>query len=134
MQDIQRSPPWHSVRRRPQAWGSAITYAKRYAIGALLNLCIDEDDDGNYIDLYNGFYNVNIKPYQDYESPQVIVTTDRFGYQESFEGRYNATDSQEIYTLGNNWLIANYTITNVGYYNTKLSINSDTSLNNLRVI
>lgn len=30
-----------------QAWGSAITYAKRYAIGALLNLCIDEDDDGN---------------------------------------------------------------------------------------
>tara|TARA_R100001594_G_C3996734_1_gene253695 strand:- start:38 stop:571 length:534 start_codon:yes stop_codon:yes gene_type:complete len=30
-----------------QAWGSAITYAKRYAIGALLNLCIDKDDDGN---------------------------------------------------------------------------------------
>lgn len=30
-----------------QAWGSAITYAKRYAIGALLNLCIDPDDDGN---------------------------------------------------------------------------------------
>ena len=30
-----------------QAWGSAITYAKRYAIGALLNLCIDADDDGN---------------------------------------------------------------------------------------
>jgi len=30
-----------------QAWGSAITYAKRYAIGALLNLCIDVDDDGN---------------------------------------------------------------------------------------
>ena len=21
LQDIQRSPPWHSVRRRPQAWG-----------------------------------------------------------------------------------------------------------------
>ena len=30
-----------------QAWGAAITYAKRYAIGALLNLCIDVDDDGN---------------------------------------------------------------------------------------
>lgn len=30
-----------------QAWGSAITYAKRYAIGAMLNLCIDPDDDGN---------------------------------------------------------------------------------------
>tara|TARA_R110000824_G_scaffold19663_2_gene75655 strand:- start:1086 stop:1658 length:573 start_codon:yes stop_codon:yes gene_type:complete len=30
-----------------QAWGSAITYAKRYSIGAMLNLTIDEDDDGN---------------------------------------------------------------------------------------
>jgi len=31
----------------PQALGSAITYARRYAIGAILNLNIDEDDDGN---------------------------------------------------------------------------------------
>jgi len=31
----------------PQAIGSAITYAKRYALGAILGLNIDEDDDGN---------------------------------------------------------------------------------------
>lgn len=31
----------------PQALGSAITYARRYAIGAILNLNIDQDDDGN---------------------------------------------------------------------------------------
>jgi hypothetical protein len=31
----------------PQALGSAITYARRYAIGAFLSLNIDEDDDAN---------------------------------------------------------------------------------------
>lgn len=33
--------------RSPQAIGSAITYARRYALGAILGLNIDEDDDGN---------------------------------------------------------------------------------------
>ena len=32
---------------KPQEFGSSITYAKRYNIGALLNLDIDDDDDGN---------------------------------------------------------------------------------------
>jgi hypothetical protein len=31
----------------PQGLGSAITYQRRYALGAALNLNIDEDDDGN---------------------------------------------------------------------------------------
>ena len=31
----------------PQALGSAITYQRRYAVAAILSLCIDEDDDGN---------------------------------------------------------------------------------------
>ena len=31
----------------PQALGSAITYARRYGLSALLNLVTDEDDDGN---------------------------------------------------------------------------------------
>lgn len=31
----------------PQAVGSSITYARRYALGAILGLNIDEDDDGN---------------------------------------------------------------------------------------
>jgi len=30
-----------------QAYGSAITYAKRYALGSLLNISTDGDDDGN---------------------------------------------------------------------------------------
>lgn len=35
------------VKADPQAQGSAITYARRYAVGAILSLNIDEDDDGN---------------------------------------------------------------------------------------
>ena len=35
------------VKNDPQAIGSAITYQRRYSIGAILNLNIDEDDDGN---------------------------------------------------------------------------------------
>ena len=31
----------------PQAMGSAITYARRYALGSILNLNIDDDDDGD---------------------------------------------------------------------------------------
>jgi hypothetical protein len=32
----------------PQAVGSSITYARRYALGSILGLNIDEDDDGNH--------------------------------------------------------------------------------------
>ncbi|MBB5167168.1 ERF family protein [Mycobacterium sp. AZCC_0083] len=35
------------VKNDPQAQGSAITYAKRYAFMAILGLVADEDDDGN---------------------------------------------------------------------------------------
>lgn len=35
------------VKNDPQSIGSAITYQRRYSIGAILNLNIDEDDDGN---------------------------------------------------------------------------------------
>jgi hypothetical protein len=34
-------------KRNSQGLGSAITYARRYALTAVLNLVADEDDDGN---------------------------------------------------------------------------------------
>jgi hypothetical protein len=37
----------HPIKNDPQAIGSAITYQRRYALGAILGLNIDEDDDGN---------------------------------------------------------------------------------------
>jgi hypothetical protein len=36
-----------SVKDDPQARGSVITYMMRYALGAVLGLSIDKDDDGN---------------------------------------------------------------------------------------
>lgn len=42
-QIVWRSEPYVS----PQGLGSAITYARRYALGAILGLNIDDDDDGN---------------------------------------------------------------------------------------
>lgn len=32
---------------KPQAWGTAVTYAKRYCLGCLLNLASEQDDDAN---------------------------------------------------------------------------------------
>jgi hypothetical protein len=49
----------------PQGRGSAITYQRRYAIGAILSLNIDEDDDGNQAS----------KPIQKAQ-PQVTVNKD----------------------------------------------------------
>lgn len=37
----------HPTKSTPQDAGSAITYQRRYAVGAILSLNIDEDDDGN---------------------------------------------------------------------------------------
>ena len=44
---IEATGIMHPVKSDPQSIGSAITYQRRYAIGAILNLNIDEDDDGN---------------------------------------------------------------------------------------
>lgn len=35
------------VKNDPQAVGSAITYMRRYSLGSILGLNIEEDDDGN---------------------------------------------------------------------------------------
>lgn len=44
---IQSTMLLHSKSADPQAQGSAITYARRYALTAMLGLAVGEDDDGN---------------------------------------------------------------------------------------
>jgi hypothetical protein len=44
LQDVQ---PLLLVKQDPQGQGSAITYARRYGVMAVLGLVADEDDDGN---------------------------------------------------------------------------------------
>jgi len=44
---ISESYEMHPTKDDPQGAGSVITYQRRYALGAVLGLNIDEDDDGN---------------------------------------------------------------------------------------
>ena len=44
---FQSSYSMHPTKNDPQGIGSAITYARRYALCAILGLNVDEDDDGN---------------------------------------------------------------------------------------
>jgi hypothetical protein len=44
---MQASYKMQPTKNDPQGLGSAITYQRRYALGAVLGLNIDEDDDGN---------------------------------------------------------------------------------------
>jgi len=44
---IQANYTMKPVKDDPQSRGSAITYARRYALASILSLNIDEDDDGN---------------------------------------------------------------------------------------
>jgi hypothetical protein len=39
--------PIRPISQKPQDYGSALTYAKRYSLTSLLGICADEDDDGN---------------------------------------------------------------------------------------
>jgi hypothetical protein len=44
---VQDTMPLMADRANPQGQGSAITYARRYALMSMLGLVADEDDDGN---------------------------------------------------------------------------------------
>jgi len=44
---IESKYPLKPVKEDPQAMGSAITYARRYALVSMLCLDVDDDDDGN---------------------------------------------------------------------------------------
>jgi len=51
---MQASYNIHAAKQDPQGIGSAITYARRYALASILGLNIDEDDDGNAATGKNG--------------------------------------------------------------------------------
>ena len=44
---VQATYSIHASKKDPQGVGSAITYARRYALSAILGLNTDDDDDGN---------------------------------------------------------------------------------------
>lgn len=58
-------------QQKPQAIGSAITYAKRYALSAIFGITSDKDDDGNEA---NGLNKQSSKPAQRKQAPKVDDT------------------------------------------------------------
>ena len=58
----------------PQALGSLITYARRYALGAILSLNIDDDDDGNKASAPSS----GNKPSQTSDKPWLNPNTDQW--------------------------------------------------------
>ena len=58
------------AKQDPQGQGSAITYARRYSLMAVLGLVADEDDDGNNASRHNGRSSQpTARPVQDTERP-----------------------------------------------------------------
>lgn len=46
--------PLRPIKQDPQGFGSALTYARRYCLAALVGIVADEDDDGNAASQRNG--------------------------------------------------------------------------------
>lgn len=59
------------VKNDPQSHGSSITYQRRYAVGAVLNLNIDVDDDGNSASEPQGNTNQSTNTHPTDDKPQL---------------------------------------------------------------
>lgn len=46
-ESVEGRYPLRPTKQDPQGFGSALTYAKRYSLAAMLGVVADEDDDGN---------------------------------------------------------------------------------------
>lgn len=64
------------VKNDPQGAGSAITYARRYALVSILGLNVDEDDDGNVASNTTQVVNKG----RTYEYPQTVRKTSSEDY------------------------------------------------------
>ena len=53
---LEDTQPLLLAKQDPQGQGSAITYARRYGVMAVLGLVADEDDDGNAASAHTGSY------------------------------------------------------------------------------
>ena len=73
-----------------QAMGGGLTYAKRYAIAALLGLSVDTDDDGN------GDKNKTIAPKK---KPSYPVANYTKGAKSIYEGKCTLKEIEGEYTV-----------------------------------
>ncbi len=73
---LESSFTMNLAKNDPQGAGSAITYARRYALVAILGLNVDEDDDGNVASAKTTITNRN----RTYEYPQTVRKTSSEDY------------------------------------------------------
>lgn len=103
---LQSTFDMHIVKNDPQAMGSAITYSRRYALGAILGLAIDEDDDANTAtpQLTNGGYkkdeNDDLKPWlnknsQEFTNSQAAILSGKFSVKD-IRKKYKVSKEVEI--------------------------------------
>lgn len=80
----------------PQKKGSEVTYAKRYNLSALFNICSDEDDDGNSVSWNNAPISNDV--------PQMPTKYPKSALDEVMEQMEIETDMEHLKTLYNLWL------------------------------
>lgn len=96
--------PLLPVKQDPQAQGSAITYARRYALSAMVGVCADEDDDGEKAMGRKGKIEApEKKPLkEDAEAIRQFIEAwekdmpEIRGYVEGFSGHYNLSMTETI--------------------------------------
>ena len=71
---ISSDYPLNPVKNDPQGLGSALTYARRYALTALIGLVSDDDDDGNAGSGVNGRQEVKSKINAYKETQKTAIT------------------------------------------------------------
>jgi hypothetical protein len=83
------------AKEDPQAYGSVITYQRRYALGAILGLNIDEDDDGNKASVQSTYAEdqvIDEKPWMSTKERELLL--DRIAH-----GQYVGKTADEVLTL-----------------------------------
>ena len=70
---IESTVPLLLAKQDPQGLGSAITYMRRYAYAAALQIVIDDDDDGNSTMKPKTAYKAPVKPVEHKPDPLTIA-------------------------------------------------------------
>ena len=94
-----------------------------------------ETDEGDLIYLYQDDYSMALTPLPENVNPYVSVTSNQFDYSANFYGnQQNIDEIDTIFTLGSDWFYSNYEIDNPGFYASALSLDSNSNVNDFKII
>ena len=94
-----------------------------------------ENDDGDFVYLYQDRYRFIIIPLKDDVAPEILLSSNQFDYVETYQENLSSINYNDtIFSLGHSWLSFDYQVTNSGYYSRSISLNSDPVLLDVRVL